>query len=202
VTKDEFLANPIVVLAHGRADIPREWIAAAWQQPLFREYIIDLTIRSVVKTGTPGLAVEWLELLPGALSGQQVAELYVTIKEGTERSETEWRPDFESLFPNDLDALPPVDIQREIDNTIVELIFYIGLRRIANVRAAVNRIVINNWDRARIRIKTDVLRAIPECNRLLQQLSLDGEEEVTLLQIATLLGDEAIVEVLTDAGLP
>jgi hypothetical protein len=202
VTKDEFLANPIVAVAHGRADIPREWIAVAWQQPLFREYITDLTIRSVVKTGTPGLAVEWLELLPGALSGQQIAELYVTIKEGTERSETEWRPDFESLFPNNLDALPTVDIQREIDNTIVELIFYIGLRRIVNVRAAVNRIVINKWDRARIRIKTDILRAIPECNRLLQQLSLDGEEEVTLLQIATLLGDEAIVEVLTDAGLP
>ena len=153
MTQDEFSANPIIAavrITNSGQQVSPEWVSAAWNQsPAFRDYILDLAIRSVEKTGSLGLALEWVQLLPDALSAAQTSDFYLSVKEGTGRSETEWRSEFELLFPKHSSALPPIDLQRVINNLLQELLFYIGLKRVEKVRELIGRLVTNRWNLAK-----------------------------------------------------
>ena len=63
--------------------------------------------RSLSKTGGFGLVGdEWLMALPPALTSSEAANLYVRLRDESERLESEWRDKFIALFPQSTDQLP------------------------------------------------------------------------------------------------
>jgi hypothetical protein len=104
VTRDQFLADP---LGQGLETIPIEWVRSGWGNPEFQDDIIYIIARSLSKTGSFGLVGdEWLRALPPALTSSEAANLYVRLRDESERLESEWRDKFIALFPQSADQLP------------------------------------------------------------------------------------------------
>jgi len=100
--KARFLADP---LRFDEMVPPPEWIAEGWRDECFRDAIVYVLARSVSKVGTFGLAGNWLQLVAQALSRPDAQDLYARIRDESERLEMEWRPLFETAFPDC--PLPP-----------------------------------------------------------------------------------------------
>jgi hypothetical protein len=104
MTKDIFIANP---LAATWEEIPAEWVREGWAQEKFREDLTYVLARSVSKTGGFNLVgPACLSLISLALSKEQAAELYVRIRDASQRFESEWRSQFTALFPQAGNDLP------------------------------------------------------------------------------------------------
>jgi hypothetical protein len=107
MTKLEFLQNPRQLFKAPPESVPVEWVAEAWRStPLKADITYELT-RSVSKNGDFHIAHYWLELLPALLTGEEVLELYMAIRDQSERLESEWRPEFENAFAKHSHLLPP-----------------------------------------------------------------------------------------------
>jgi len=108
MTKEQFLQNPRQLFKSPPGSIPVDWIAEAWRAtPLKGDITYELT-RSVSKNGDFFIADYWLEILPRFLTGGEIVELYVTIRDESERLEFEWRKEFEKAFAQHAHLLPPI----------------------------------------------------------------------------------------------
>jgi hypothetical protein len=117
MSRQAFLANPIAYLS-STANIvpPPEWVRESWPNLPFRNEAVASLSRSVSKTGSLIGASDWLLLLGPALPPGDAAELYTSIRDRAERSESEWRNEFELRFPQAGSLLPPIDLRRELFN--------------------------------------------------------------------------------------
>lgn len=64
-------------------------------------------VRSVSKTGGFSLELEQAQQLAAEISDEEVVELYVLIRDESNRDEKEWRSEFLELFPGCEATLPP-----------------------------------------------------------------------------------------------
>jgi hypothetical protein len=114
VTKEEFLTNPFDYLfgPEPSTPIPAEWFREAWEtNSAFREEVIYGVADNVRKTGSicaPSKCVD----LSRCLSAEQALSLYESLRDGVDRSETEWRAEFQQEFPQCADQLPPINRAR------------------------------------------------------------------------------------------
>jgi hypothetical protein len=114
MTKESFLQNPRELFKSLQRSIPIEWIAEAWRTTHLKGDITYELTRSVSKNGDFFLAGYWLEILPRLLTGEEVVELYETIRDESERLEFEWRKQFEQAFAQHAHRLPPI---QQVDDT-------------------------------------------------------------------------------------
>ena len=117
MTKAEFVNDPLGHYYRAKPSssetIPSEWVREAWvSNASFRDDATAALANSVYKQGTLSFAGEWLGHLAPALSAEQAVSLYEAIRDGVDRSEMEWRPGFEQVFPQSAGALPPLDRDR------------------------------------------------------------------------------------------
>src|SRR4051812_1055167 len=104
ISLTEFLKDPLGhCLRFSQEEVnqlPDSWISRAWKEsPEFREEIQSCLLRSVSKVGSLSLAAEWLTFIHSALSVDEVIDLYVLIRDQSDRSEIEeWRREFEEVF--------------------------------------------------------------------------------------------------------
>lgn len=176
MTKHEFLADPLPHLFRSTGNkLQPEWIKAAWNSPEIQREAVFSLARSVSKTGSLKIAADWLNLLAPALSAQQAVDLYRRVRDETERSESEWRGEFEAAFPESVPLLPPLDRQRELFNRTLALFLAIYFGASDKV-----------------------------CSRL-QELLSGGftleEAQMTVAEFASLMGDKKCIGNLGDVGL-
>lgn len=107
LTREEFLTDPSRHWLDPHVTVQPGWVADAWSQEQFRQNMTYLLVRSVSKTGSLDLAGDAVEVLAAELNKEQVAALYLAVREESGRSEREWRSDFKHLFAGKLDQLPP-----------------------------------------------------------------------------------------------
>jgi hypothetical protein len=106
LTRESFLADPNRLM--WQDDVRPEWVVEAYQTNAeFRDNLQYWIAREVRKTGSLGSGESWLEVLQPALSATEVAELYLQIRDLSQRLELEWRGEFEAVFPDHKAALPP-----------------------------------------------------------------------------------------------
>jgi len=80
-------------------EIPADWLLEGWKQRAFRDDVVYSLARSVNKVGDFALAGDvWLKNLPRALDHDAVLDLYVRLRDESQRLEIEWRPAFEAAF--------------------------------------------------------------------------------------------------------
>jgi hypothetical protein len=99
VSKEQFLADPVRLWAKTPDPVPADWVAAAWANTVFREHASYGLARSVSKTGEFTLEDDALAVLPTVLTAQEAEDLYIYIRDTSERLESEWREQFEATFP-------------------------------------------------------------------------------------------------------
>lgn len=105
MTKEEFLRDP---LSYSGDILSDDWIREGWSNPRFRDEVIYAMARSLSKTGGFHLVGKaWLLALPRILTPQEVADLYVRLRDDGQRLEFEWRQAFITLFPETSSNLPP-----------------------------------------------------------------------------------------------
>ncbi len=108
IQKAEFLADPTKFWYDGDANIDPEWILDAWNSsPSFVDAVSYDIARSVSKTGEFNLAKLSIEAIRHKLSPNQYVQLYIYVRDESERLEFEWRPEFCRLFPESADFIPP-----------------------------------------------------------------------------------------------
>ena len=106
VSKEQFLADPVRLWAKTPDPVPADWLAAAWTNATFREHASYGLARSVSKTGEFTLSGDALAVLPTVLTAQDAEDLYIYIRDTSQRLESEWREQFEATFPICLGRLP------------------------------------------------------------------------------------------------
>jgi len=72
------------------------------------ERIKENISRSVSKNGDFDLAFDEIGSLSGSVSKEQVVELYIFIRDHSDRMEEEWRDEFIEFFPEFEESLPQV----------------------------------------------------------------------------------------------
>ena len=111
MTRAEFLAAPWPAVRAGDNDVPPEWIGDAWSQRPFRKRVVDEITRSVRLSGDFFAVSHLLTALGQAsLRREAVVELYVAIRDGSERLEADWRGEFEDAFTEHVAWLPPTEL--------------------------------------------------------------------------------------------
>jgi hypothetical protein len=110
VRRTVFYADPIGTLAKD-PNVPHSWIRQAWASNAgyFREIVTEELARYVSKYATMSMHENWTSVLSKALSCDQQVELYVNVRDLSQRLEPEWRQEFMRLFPSCIAALPPPD---------------------------------------------------------------------------------------------
>jgi hypothetical protein len=122
MNKEEFLARPLqCLLSKHEFTPPPDWISAAWQQFAFQQEAVYALSHSVSKTGSLQGASDWISLLSSALTPQDAKELYLAIRNNSQRSESEWRDEFKRAFPGSTALLPEIDRGRELFNKTLGL---------------------------------------------------------------------------------
>jgi len=108
--KSEFVriarANPFTVFPFPYEQVPADWWAEVWQADWVRHAISSDMARTVGKAGHLSYVDGYCEMLARALTPRQLAALYVFIRDKSLRHESEWRPQFESLFKSCVSVLP------------------------------------------------------------------------------------------------
>jgi hypothetical protein len=204
MTKEEFLSDPLRYFqSEGAERFPLDWIQAAWANIQVQEAALFAFSRSVSKVGNLSLADDWVQVLGPILSAVQVVTLYGNVRDATERSESEWRADFERAFPQSHCLLPSIDKQRELYNRTVALFITIYWGESERVQRRIDDLL-----QADIRLDDAVLSSddfarFPEgqdCLHALESIGQTGKRTFTPLSLARLLQHEAIVRMLVSAG--
>jgi len=108
VPKDEFFEDPVRAFWLDGADVPDAWIKEAWSaDERFRDNATYEIVRSVSKVGGFSHARGWLEFLATFLSPEEVLRLFLSVRDGSGRPESEWRDEFEQAFASFVGHLPP-----------------------------------------------------------------------------------------------
>jgi hypothetical protein len=88
------------------AEIPSEWMAAAWAVDGVLEAHADEMARTVSKVGAWVYEGDYVRLLARSLTASQLVDLFVHIRDRSPHREAEFRPGFERSFPAVVPALP------------------------------------------------------------------------------------------------
>jgi hypothetical protein len=109
MTKEEFLERVRQdpwVFPLPLAEIPLDWVAAAWALEEYRDALVSVFGRNISKAGKIAPSREFSDLLARSVSTQQLLELYRVLRRCADRNEEEWRESFETAFPACAAALP------------------------------------------------------------------------------------------------
>jgi hypothetical protein len=87
-------------------NVPSDWWAEAWRIDRVRDELSSDMARTVSKEGELSYSDGYFDLLARALTAEQLLALYLFIRDESRRLESEWRPQFESLFPSCVNLLP------------------------------------------------------------------------------------------------
>jgi hypothetical protein len=90
-----------------RSEVAR--LREAWALPGYRDGTIADWARDVGKSGRLNRVPVFLRDLAAALDRDQAVDLYCRLRELSERSELEWREEFEEAFPQTAGHLPEID---------------------------------------------------------------------------------------------
>jgi antitoxin (DNA-binding transcriptional repressor) of toxin-antitoxin stability system len=211
MTIDEFLLEPYRHIgALGSENIPAEWIRAAWADVEFRDEAVYNLCRSVSKIGTLNTASDWLNVLSGALPVDQVVDLYRSIRDGTERCESEWRAQFEGAFPEAMPRLPPIDRGRELRNHTLYLFWMIYSGETERVRQATSDLLEAGFTVEEAVVSSRQFAELPDGDECLMEIrKLRGgppPDVISALELPGLLGKEHLLKHIkrvaqTKAGL-
>lgn len=199
MTLDEFLRSPVRHISRlGSENVPPEWTRAAWEERDFRDQAIESLCRSVSKIGTLNIAGDWLEVLPQGLTIEQAVALYESIRDGTERSETEWRAQFEAAFPLAAPRLPPVDRDRELRNGTLILVLGIYFDRRPFIDQGVSILLDGGFTLEEAVLSSGELAEVPEGEACLAAIqAIHGPpipEKIAALELPLLLGKPDVLE--------
>lgn len=106
ITREQFLGKPYDYFHNEHVVIDDSWIQDAWTAHSLRGSISYELARSVSKTGGFGLAANTLMRIAPILDETNAIELYVYIRDESNRIEQEWRNEFVDAFPNVDGKLP------------------------------------------------------------------------------------------------
>lgn len=107
VTREEFFARPNYWYYLGGAPLPAAWIAEAWERlPEFRANVSYEFEREASKMGDLDAIQSHLEFLDRILPLQRMVELYEKVRERSPHRESEFRPTFERVFGERMQAFP------------------------------------------------------------------------------------------------
>lgn len=192
ITREEFLIDPIRLM--WQHDVQLEWIMEAYRtNKEFRNNVWYGLSRSVTKRGNFSLAGGWLQIFSSILEEDEVTTLYEAIRQGSQRLELEWRPEFVEAFPHCRDVLPKVDFE-EIKCYWEQTLFHaIWDRDLSQVKQAVEEL-----RRAGIPLNS--------LEKLAPEALEDGEvayqsDGLSLRETAARLEEQEIEEYLRAAGM-
>jgi hypothetical protein len=173
-------------------------VVEAWRIDAFRDEVIYALCRSVSKNGTLQGASDWLGLLAAALPCPLAVELYAAIRDGTERSESEWQPEFERAFPACAAELPPVDQGRELSNKALGLFLAVGWDDPERVRFRLSCLRRGGFEVGDAVLRVSELRLFPEFARSPALAGLTDTEELSAVRFAERLGHHAALAALRE----
>lgn len=199
ITRESFLADPSRVV--WRDGVQPEWILEAYRaNEQFRASISYALSRSVSKGGDFSLAGGWLQILGSALAAEEVAALYVAIRDESARLEPEWRAEFAAAFPQHQTALPPINPDGAASYWCSMLYRAITRDRdLLRVRECLAELRACGADLATLP------RVSPESLKLGYEVwaAEDGPSDraLTFVEVARRVGQPEIAELLAESGL-
>jgi hypothetical protein len=154
-----------------------DWMAAEWGSAKFGGNIAYELSRSVSKVGNFKLVGEsMLPILRQFLSADQWVELYVAIRDESQRLEFEWRNEFETAFPESVDKLPPSQDRKVIAEDLWN--------------------AVDTGDGRNVEYLLELLPHLEDGPRLLSEAGPTGK---TLIEAAREKGQTLVVELLQNA---
>ena len=114
---EKLLDNPSLVWdEENRGDLDASVLAEAWSNRGFRDQIISDMVHMLDQDGGFGGDWDLWEVLAEALDEEHVIKLFESLREQTDRMESEWRGEFEGIFEGKCDDLPETeDPEEEFD---------------------------------------------------------------------------------------
>lgn len=199
VTRESFLAAPSRLV--WQDGIQPEWIVEAYRaDDQFRENVRYSLSRSVSKRGDFSLAGGWLQILSPVLGAEEVAALYVAIRDESLRLEPEWRAEYVAAFQQHQSALPPVDPAQAVmywSSMLYQAI--IGDKDLSRVRQCLDELRACGADLATLpRVSPDSLEQGYE---IWANDEAPAEERLTFVEVARRAGQAEIADLLASSGL-
>ena len=107
---DAFIENPSMIWDdENRGDLDTAVLAELWQERQFRDQVVSDMVHMLDEDGGFGGDWDLWEVLAEALEDEQVVELYESLRDQTDRQESEWRGEFEGVFEGKCDDLPDAE---------------------------------------------------------------------------------------------
>jgi hypothetical protein len=200
LTRESFLTDPNRLM--WQDDVQPEWIVEAYRTHApFQANFQYMLARSVSKRGDFSVAEGWLEVLAPALSADEMVELYLQIRDRSQRLELEWRGEFEAAFPDHKAALLPPPQPEGIVRYWASVLYraMTWKKDIAQVRVCLEKMQADG-------VTPTMLPYIsPEALTLgYERWVMDsppGTESMTFVQMATHVGHTEIAALLIASGL-
>lgn len=114
MNQNEMLDNPRLIWDEdNRGDLTAAGLTALWGNKRFRDRVTNDMVKMIDKEGGFGSDWDLWEVFAEALSEDQVLRLFDAIRTQTDRMESEWRGEFESIFEGRCDNLPEPEIEED-----------------------------------------------------------------------------------------